>query len=99
MHTCRVSAQSLYSLRSVFGLLACAGVILGGAFSTSAWCETNAPEKIIGMYVHQHWPYNHPYAARTWTLEYWRVYADGLHRLGYNTFLIWPMLETMPDPL
>jgi len=73
MHTCRVSAQSLYSLRSVFGLLACAGVILGGAFSTSARSETNAPEKILGMYVHQHWPYNHPYAARTWTLADWRV--------------------------
>jgi len=55
--------------------------------------------KIIGMYVHQHWPYNHPYAARTWTLDDWRGYADGLSRLGYNTIMIWPMLETMPDPL
>ena len=51
------------------------------------------------MYVHQHWPYNHPYAARTWTLEDWRGYADGLKRLGYNAVLIWPLLETMPNPL
>ncbi len=51
------------------------------------------------MYVHQHWPYKHPYAARTWTLEDWRGFADGLKQLGYNTILIWPMLETMPDPL
>jgi len=56
-------------------------------------------QKIIGMYVHQHWAYNHPYAARTWTLEDWRGYVDGLHRLGYNTVLIWPVLETTPDPL
>lgn len=55
-------------------------------------------ERIIGLYVHQHWPYNHPYAARTWTLEDWRGWADGCRRLGYNTFLIWPMLETIPDP-
>ncbi len=55
--------------------------------------------KIVGMYVHQHWPYNHPYCARTWTLDDWRGYADGLQRLGYNAVLIWPMLETMPDPL
>jgi hypothetical protein len=55
--------------------------------------------KIIGMYVHQHWPYNHPYAARTWTLEDWRGYADGLRRLGFNTIMVWPVLETMPDPL
>ena len=49
--------------------------------------------------MHQHWPYKHPYAARTWTLEDWRGYADGLKRIGYNTIMIWPMLETMPDPL
>jgi hypothetical protein len=51
------------------------------------------------MYVHQHWPYNHPYAARTWTVEDWRGYLDGLHRLGFNTVVIWPVLETMPEPL
>lgn len=56
-------------------------------------------EKLLGMYMHQHWAYKHPYAVRTWTLEDWRGYIDGLHRLGYNAILIWPMLETMPDPL
>lgn len=56
-------------------------------------------KKIIGMYVHQHWSYNHPYAARTWSLDDWRGYMDGLKRIGYNTVLIWPVLETMPNPL
>ncbi len=56
-------------------------------------------ENVVGMYVHQHWPYNHPYAARTWTLEDWRGFAGGLKQLGYNTIMIWPMLEIMPDPL
>lgn len=55
--------------------------------------------KLVGMYVHQHWPYHHPYAARTWTFEDWRGYADSLHELGYNAILIWPVLETMPNPL
>src|SRR5262249_39407782 len=54
---------------------------------------------LVGMYVHQHWPYNHPYAARTWTLEDWKGYAEALERLGYNSVLIWPVLETMPEPL
>lgn len=54
---------------------------------------------IIGMYVHEHWPYKHPYAARTWTLEDWRGYAYGLRALGYNTILIWPMIEMMSRPL
>ncbi len=57
------------------------------------------PPKIVGMYIHQHWPYNHPYCARTWTVADWRGYAGGLKKLGYNTILIWPMLETMPEPL
>lgn len=68
------------------------------AFPASAQTSPLA-DKIIGMYVHQHWPYRHPYAARTWTLEDWRGYVDGLHKLGYNTVLIWPVLETMPNPL
>lgn len=56
-------------------------------------------EKLLGMYIHQHWSYNHPYAARTWTLEDWHGYVGGLKQLGYNFILIWPMMETMPDPL
>ncbi len=59
----------------------------------------DASNKLVGMYVHQHWPYNHPYAARTWTFEDWHGYADALHQLGYNAILIWPVLETMPNPL
>lgn len=54
---------------------------------------------IVGMYVHQHWPYHHPYAARTWSLEDWRGYSTGLRELGFNALLIWPVIETMPSPL
>lgn len=74
-------------------LLACLGA--WAAFGS----EGRTDSKMVGMYVHQHWPYNHPYAARTWTLEDWRGYADGLKRIGYNTIMIWPMIETMPEPL
>jgi hypothetical protein len=56
------------------------------------------PQSLLGIYIHQHWSYNHPYAARTWTFEDWRGYAEGLHHLGYNAVMIWPVLETMPDP-
>ncbi len=56
-------------------------------------------KKLVGIYVHQHWPYNHPYCARTWTLDDWAGYIDGLRRLGFNAIKIWPMLETMPKPL
>ncbi|MEI7634983.1 MAG: hypothetical protein WCK47_11965 [bacterium] len=56
-------------------------------------------DKMIGMYVHQHWPYNYPYAARTWQVDDWRGYAGCLRKIGYNAMLIWPLLEMMPDPL
>lgn len=59
-----------------------------------------APKQpIVGMYVHTHWPYNYPYAARTWTLEDWQGYLKGLKELGYNTVLFWPLVETMPQTL
>lgn len=61
--------------------------------------EPPAGDKMIGMYVHQHWPYNHPYAARSWSDSDWAGYLGGLSQLGFNTVLIWPMLDTMPDPL
>ena len=53
----------------------------------------------LGMYVHMHWGYNHPYAARTWTLDDWHAYLGGLAALGYNLLQIWPMVDTMPFPL
>ena len=56
-------------------------------------------DHIVGMYVHEHWPDNHPYAARTWTVEDWKGYAGGLKKLGFNTVMIWPMIEIMPEPL
>ncbi|HOW68954.1 MAG TPA: hypothetical protein PKY77_00015 [Phycisphaerae bacterium] len=59
----------------------------------------SSDQKLIGMYVHEGWVYNHPYASRTWTDENWRGYFDGLHRLGCNLVSIWPQLETMPSPL
>lgn len=64
-----------------------------------ARAQAAGAEKVIGMYVHQHWPYNHPYSARTWSVEDWEGYLDGLHRLGFNMVLIWPVLETMPNPM
>lgn len=51
------------------------------------------------MYVHMHWGYNYPYAARTWSLEDWRGYAHGLKSLGYSMTMIWPMGDTIPSPM
>ena len=51
---------------------------------------------MLGMYIHMHWSYNHPYAARTWNPQDWRSYLTGLRSLGYDLIQIWPMLDSMP---
>jgi hypothetical protein len=51
---------------------------------------------MLGIYIHTHWGYNHPYAARTWTLADWEGYLDGLAKLGYDFVMIWPLLDSMP---
>ena len=38
---------------------------------------------MLGMYVHAHWGYNRPYAARSWRIEEWENYLSGLDHLGY----------------
>jgi hypothetical protein len=68
--------------------------------ASSVTANAQSQEKrVIGLYIHQHWPYKRPYAARTWTLDDWRGWADGLKKIGYNTVMLWPMMETMPEPL
>ena len=83
---------------AALALIALSGVLLVSAPRAGAQDTWDEPP-MIGMYVHQHWSYNHPYAARTWTMDDWAGYLDGLKKIGYNTVLIWPVLETMPNPL
>jgi len=51
---------------------------------------------MLGMYIHMHWSYRHPYAARTWSVDDWRSVLTGLRSLGYDFIQIWPMLDAMP---
>ena len=87
--------EFLYGIGGLAGLTAHGGV----AFAMGPAGQGTGGHKTVGMYIHQHWPYKHPYAARTWTVEDYRGYAGGLQKLGFNTLVIWPLLETMPDPL
>lgn len=52
-----------------------------------------------GMYAHQHWAYNHPYALRTWTVDEWKRYVDILALMRVNLFQIWSMAGILPVPL
>ena len=52
--------------------------------------------KKLVMYVHTHWGYNHPYAARSWTPADWEGYLAGIAGLGYDFVMVWPQLDCMP---
>jgi len=52
-----------------------------------------------GMYAHQHWAYNHPYALRTWSIDEWKRYVDLLAVMRVNLFQIWSMAGILPVPL
>lgn len=110
MQSIRPQTSKPNSVRSTVGLtpgkkpmrfvqaMLCLLVLVTCVHSSAAPAHPLA-DHIVGMYIHEHWPYNHPYAARTLTLDDWRGYADGLKKLGFNTIMIWPMIEIMPDPL
>ncbi len=75
-------------------------LILSTIFSLQiAEAQNPKDKRMVGLYIHQHWGYNRPYAARTWTLDDWRGWADGLKKIGYNTVMVWAMLETIPEPM
>lgn len=94
-----MTTRKTISMVAGFTAFICAGVAAPEQPEGVNQLDTWKDEPIIGMYVHQHWSYNHPYAARTWTLDDWKGYLDGIRRIGYNSVLIWPVLETMPEPL
>ena len=52
--------------------------------------------KKLGMYVHTHWGYSHPYCACSWTPADWEGYLAGLARLGSDFVMVWPQLDCMP---
>ena len=93
----KIKLNIIFFISSLLTLVG--GLALPSRVAAAELQETGPAQKIIGMYIHQHWPYNHPYAARTWTVQDYRGYATGLKQLGFNTLMIWPILETMPDPL
>ncbi len=48
--------------------------------------QDNSPgkQKLLGIYIHQHWAYNHPYAARILDNRYRHGYLEGISLLGYS---------------
>ncbi len=57
------------------------GWMLAGNLSAESAAPAPANEKLIGMYVHQHSPYRHPYATETRTTRLLRAMKQSLWEL------------------
>ena len=52
-----------------------------------------------GLYLHQHWRYNHPYATWSWSVEDWKRALDMVACMRINLVMIWPHMDMIAPPL
>jgi hypothetical protein len=53
----------------------------------------------VGFYLHGGWVFNYPFAPRKWQREDFSNMFTLLNRMGYDTVMLWPLLEAIPMPL
>ncbi len=52
-----------------------------------------------GFYLHGCWKYDYPFAVRSWKPADYHNMFQLLKQLGFNTVMMWPVLEAVPAPL
>jgi AcrR family transcriptional regulator len=52
-----------------------------------------------GFYLHGCWKYEYPFAVRSWKPADYHDMFRLLKELGFNTVMMWPVLEAVPWPL
>ena len=57
------------------------------------------PPKHVGLYIHGGWLFDYPFAPRTWQRSDYAGMYGLLKRMGYDSVMIWPLLEAIPMPL
>jgi len=55
--------------------------------------------KVRGLYLHQHWRYNWPYAAWRWSVEDWKHALDIAAYMRVNLVMFWPHMDMLAPPL
>jgi hypothetical protein len=79
-----------------------AAILLVSTFPLHSFgAETTAPApfKRRGFYLHGCWAFNYPFAIRTWKRDDYDHMFQLLKALGFNTVMLWPVLEAVPPPL
>jgi hypothetical protein len=52
-----------------------------------------------GLYLHQHWRYNYPWATWSWRVEDWKRALDMAAYLRVNLVMLWPHMDMIAPPL
>ena len=52
-----------------------------------------------GLYLHQHWRYNYPYATWAWGVEDWKRALDMAAYMRVNLVMLWPHMDMIAPPL
>jgi hypothetical protein len=60
---------------------------------------TTPTTKRCGFYLHGCWKYNYPFAVRSWKAADYHNMFLLLKEMGYNTVMLWPVLDAVPIPL
>ena len=55
--------------------------------------------KVRGLYLHQHWRYNYPWATWSWRVEDWKRALDMAACMRVNLVVLWPHMDMIAPPL
>jgi len=69
------------------------------AAEQAALAPTRSTAKRCGFYLHAAWKYEYPYSVRTWSRENYDQMFHLLKRLGFDTVMLWPVVEAVPMPI
>ena len=99
---CALDLKNPRSRWSFLGRLALAIVVLAVSVSRACAEDASAAKPALqrrGFYLHGCWKYNYPFAVRSWKpADYHNMFLL-LKQLGFNTVMMWPVLEAVPAPL
>src|SRR5262249_44223745 len=88
---------SLRILIAVFALVL--GNFAKGEKNFSAHSAPEQSRPRLGFYLHAGWNYEYPFAVHSWrTADYSNMFQL-LKDLGFDTAMLWPLVETIPIPL
>jgi hypothetical protein len=74
-------------------------LLAGPVLAAQPDAATRPTDQRRGFYLHAAWAYEYPFAVRTWQRADYDKMFQLLGRLGFNSVMLWPVLEAVPAPI